>query len=137
MSDNLFRSPKLFFRYLNSKLLSSGAKAMTIDGRELSNESVIAEEMAKFFVSSYAPSKSTYNVYGLLSDPVTDIFSCFKFISISETEVLLAARQTKSSRSSGLDTVSAYLAKGCAEVLTKPLAFIFNLSLKEKIFPVK
>jgi hypothetical protein len=58
-----------------------------------------------------------------------------KVISVREAEVINIITSLKSKNSPGFDEISSKILKSCANIISKLLTFIFNLSLASRIFP--
>jgi hypothetical protein len=58
-----------------------------------------------------------------------------KIIPVTETEVIDVIKSLKNKNSSGYDGISNNILKHCANDISKPLTFIFNLSLVTGVFP--
>jgi hypothetical protein len=58
-----------------------------------------------------------------------------KIIPVTETEVIDIIKSLKNKNSSGYDGISNNILKYCVNDISKPLTFIFNLSLVTGVFP--
>ena len=55
--------------------------------------------------------------------------------SITQNEIRDAVKRLKSNKAVGPDRLPSYIVKGCIDFLVYPLHYLFNLSLKTKVFP--
>ena len=55
--------------------------------------------------------------------------------TVTETDVLNAIKALKPTKSVGLDGIPIFIAKGCSNILSPLLTHLFNLSLRNGIFP--
>lgn len=61
----------------------------------------------------------------------------YHFYKITESIVNDSIKRLKPKKSVGSDNIPSYIFKGCADILTKPLAHIFNLCIRKGTFPDK
>ena len=65
------------------------------------------------------------------------MYKLFLFKQVTDTEVLRNLKSLKRKKSAGLDNIPPSLLKDCASVLSKPLAYLINLSFKNGVFPTE
>ena len=117
--------------------------SFTMNGRELTDSLEIANEFNIFFAnvginSSVADATGvdthcedfTYSDY--LNNPTVHRF---KFVLVSENDIIAIITQMEGKCSSGIDELSNKLLKSITYEISKPLAIIINQSLETGIFP--
>lgn len=129
---NLKYNPNQFWSFLNRKKnCTSIPQNMTFNNQTLTNPEQIVNAFAQFFQSTYAPS-------ACVTDDVEYVHNnriSLSVPTISENDVLLALEKLKPKSTEGPDGLPAYFLKDCAMILAKPLCVLFNLCLKNSIFP--
>jgi hypothetical protein len=73
----------------------------------------------------------------LLQNSFPQGFPDMPSIPITETEIISTIKSLKSKHSSGYDGISKTILKVCGQYVGKPLAYIYNISLKQGKFPDK
>ncbi len=108
-----------------------------INGKTVTDPSVISNNFCDFYSSmcanlarKIAPPKKTFKDY--LPDPCD---ASLFLIPTHRNEVLSIIKKMKSKTSTGYDGISNNLLKAIGNEISTPLAYIFNKSLKEGVFP--
>lgn len=129
IQENINSDPSSFWSFVKSKSLSGGIPRTMKWGNNLfTTSSEIANAFARHFQSVHEQPD--------LSQCINhDCGGSFTFSEISEDDVLIGIGRLKPKRSTGCDNIPAYIYKGLAEYLAKPLAHIFNQSLRHNLFP--
>lgn len=131
---NMQRDPKEFWNFIKSKKKNSNdIHSEMILGNDMFTGGLnISNAFAQHFESVYQPPlNQTRTQY-------TDIMnfeSPLALPTISVQSVCEAISKLKNKKSVGPDKIPRYLLKGCKEVLSEPLAKIFNLAITSKKFP--
>jgi hypothetical protein len=125
-----------FWNYVKSRNSKSSfdptsLNDMTCMGNNYNNKQ-IPNAFANYFSSVYDNFSSNYQL-----NSRTLSYENFQISLVSPLDVRNAIKELKSKRSSGPDGIPAYIIKGCGEVLSEPLCFIFNLSLSTRVFPYR
>ena len=99
-------------------------------GNVLTNKALIVEAFRNYFMDCF-------NIKGnqLISNGQHVNSNAIEIPTISTNCVLTAVRKLKSHTSIGCDLIPNYVIKACSSYLAPSLADIFNLSLKEGIYP--
>ena len=133
MKNNFQKSPKSFYKFVNSKRkVRQFPSSMKLGCRESGDHLEIANLFADFFQNTYSKPSSNHNdnyAYNISR------LNYFPQIILSEEEFLNGLLSLKSSNSPGPDGVPAYILKSCAYELYLPLTTIFNYSLTSGYFP--
>jgi len=113
------------------------ASSYFLDGStKISDPELIANKFNSFFaeigptLASKIQSPSSFSDF--LHDPNSKTLF---FHPIEEKEILDIVKNFKSGKSAGYDDISPTVVKSAIPFLTKPLAFIFNISLSTGVFP--
>nr|CAH7766805.1 unnamed protein product [Callosobruchus chinensis] len=127
---NINHDPNSFWHFIRSKSRSRGLpQEMKLDGSVYSTSTDIADAFAQFFHSVFQASENPSSYRPSASTP------CIDLPLVSEHDVLNAIKKLKSKKSTGIDNIPAYIYKGLAEYLAKPLMHLFNLSISSRQFP--
>lgn len=123
---------KAFWSFINAK---KGAvhipNKMYYNDNELTNGKDICNAFAEHFDSVY--SKDELN-----DSPVTVNFSNYEQVFVNEVsdgDIIEAVRNLKVGKAVGPDNIPPYLIKGFMDVFLCPFRILFNLSLKNSVFP--
>ena len=129
---NINRNPKQFYNFVNSKRkVSSYPTAMKMNGVLYSGDSVISNVFADFFASTYS-SKTVdeTNIPNYIQE-VSSLHIPF----LESNSVLKSLKGLKYCANPGPDGIPSIILKNCADLLSYPLTFLFNASLKFGYFP--
>ena len=132
IENNIHSDSSLFWSYVQSKKGRSRIPGIIRDDNtEFSSPSAIVEAFSNFFQSVYAtPGDANINI-----DP-NSITKCYVNIKlIEEPDVVEAAKKLKNKLTSGTDSIPSFVVKDCINILSKPLTFLFNISIKSGVFP--
>ena len=140
-SNNPKEMWKTINKVLNKNPNSTTSKFVMFEGQLIEKPNEIAEAFNNHFTTigpkladkienrdSDDPLKYLSNIGGS-TDP------CFDFHTIYPSTVEREIRNLKCSKSAGHDKISVKLVKDAAEILSEPLAIIFNASFKKGVFP--
>ena len=136
MQSSIRRNPKLFWTFVNSKRKEEGlpTEMFLRDHRG----STVPEKCALFaqnFQRIFSDTTATpAQIEIALSSTPRDVFD-FSLAEISEHQVEAAIVKLKSSFSIGPDGIPPSILKKCAAVFIRPLCLLFNLSLRQSVFP--
>lgn len=124
--------PSNFYSYVNSRRRQSRIPSELQDptGEILDIPSDILNAFKDYFKSVYLPPSSVQPL------PTNNDLPCIHLSAISESDVENSLKKLKNTFTAGHDKIPSFLVKDCASVLTKPLCYIFNLSIKSCQFPV-
>jgi hypothetical protein len=122
-----------FWSYVNNKRTAAARmrKAMILNATVLESNVDIANGFANYFASVYEDSVGSCDV----SLPVVSQQSILDLRAISIENVKMAINSLKPRASCGPDGIPPFLVRGCSDILSINLCFIFNLSLKLGVFP--
>ena len=130
IENNLVADPASFWTFFKNKTGNCGIPAeMTLDGTGYDNPLSIANAFAGYFQSVYGTSGCSNHHLD------SGEWGNFYFKKISELDVLNSINKLKPKKSTGPDEIPPFIYKGCAELLAKPLAYLFNLSIEKECFP--
>lgn len=134
VENSILSDPKNFWSFIKNKRSknSSVLHDMTLGNSHLAGSQNISNGFANFFKSVY---KSTNACYSIPEEVLPMTAQTLNLSTITENEYKTAIKKLKPKRSSGPDGIPPYIFKGCAEVLMYPLCTIFNLIIREQIFP--
>lgn len=117
--------------------------AININGTKTSNTSSIAQGFCDFFstIAGVLKTKSFPLCNFVWGKPVNSCETTspehFVFSSVSDDEVFRELRNLKRNKSTGLDNLPPGMLKDAATIITKPLAYIINLSLQSGSVPME
>lgn len=133
---NLRSHPKSFWSFVRSKRKENGLpSSMFLGTLSASTDAYKCELFADRFKSAFADvSTSSSQLEAAIRDTPADRFD-FSIFRITEDHVQNALRKLKHSTSYGSDGIPACLLKKCSNVLARPLATLFNVSLHQMTFP--
>ena len=114
-----------------------------INGSKSTDKSFIANSFCEYFstIARNLKSKSIFLRDFVWSNPAEEYLpnqvteSQFTLKAVKESEILKELKNLKRKKASGLDNFPPGLFKDAAHVLTKPLTFIINFSLKTGVVP--
>lgn len=125
-------NPKKFWAFINDKKRQSGIPStMKFESEELRVPCDIVNAFAKLFEQSFA--NDSANITHVRRKQIN--FNTLDITHVTENEVCKAIQQLKPTMTAGPDSIPSFLVRDCATVLKKPLTAIFNLILKQSIFP--
>lgn len=130
VESSITNDPVTFWSYIRSKNASTSIpEILTYNETQYSEPQYIVNAFANFFSSVYdAPKNSTPDIN-------INQHSYVALEGISDEIILKSIKKLKNKTTQGPDKVPCFLVKDCAFALLRPLYYIFNLSLKSKIFP--
>lgn len=132
---NIHDNPTNFWAYVKEQRKNCDISyRFNFNGVDLDNDEAIANGFADFFKSVHSPSNLPNNFD--TNFPSYNLNNC-DINNITENEVLIAIKSLKPKAAIGIDGIPAYFFKAYGGLLAKPLAMLFNLCLKEKVFPNK
>ena len=141
--DSVAGSSKKTWQELN-KLCStkSGSSKTSIDHLKVNNQRIqdptsIADTLNTFFVtvaeellSQLPHSNISFSKY--LNNPLPN---SFYFDDFSDTEIIDELRRISLVRKSTYESINPSVLLSIADIIAKPLAYIFNLSIRQGVFP--
>ena len=134
-------NPKKFWRYINNttglgKNTTSNTQIHLID--ELGNEiegNAAAECMNEYYATAGFNLLKTFNTTWVPNNKIYKEYAGFRFEEISDYEVLKLINDIKISKSSAYQELSSRLFKDAFSVLSKELAYLFNICMTKGVFP--
>nr|CAH7714539.1 unnamed protein product [Callosobruchus chinensis] len=135
IQDEIKLEPKLLWSFIHNKNNTSRIPSIMSDGEVFHTDpESIVNAFADFFKSMFDlpenPTQSNENAILYFCNPIE-----ISNEQITENEILIAAKKIKNKLTSGPDQIPSFLVKDCISTLVKPLKIIFNLILKNSIFP--
>lgn len=100
------------------------------------NPKVVANIFNKYFVEVAGKLFTEHNHNNNVFKPIKEFGHNSVLQTLNEQNILRYLRRIKNKKSSGPDTIPAYIIKQCAAPLAAPLTYIINASLSTGIFPV-
>jgi len=133
LKSRIQTDPKKFFDFVNAKRKSSGFPSQfTLDNKTSTSDSITADLFADFFSSVYTnESFDQSNFRG----EIPRLSTVLPPLAVDESTVFGYLKTLKVSYKGGADGIPSVLVKECADVLSKPLSLIFNVSLSSGTFP--
>ena len=132
--SNNFRSPKKFWKSLNSllnKSTKSIATKVKVHNDIISDPSAVANAFNQHF-STICSSQSFDLSY---SNPIDELSSSFSFATMNPTDVQQAISDLKAGNGTDPDGLEIKFIKLASHVLAFPLSDLFNLSLSTCVVP--
>lgn len=132
--NSIKNDPKRFWSFVNSKKGQTRIPSlMHHDNTELNNPQSIVDAFSDYFKSVFLQSNGDVDInedFGInINMPHLTIDR------LTEDEVALSMKKLKNKMTCGPDRCPSFLIRDCAVVLSRPLTIIFNLSLKQGMFP--
>ena len=140
-SNNPKEMWKTINKVLNKNQHSTTPKFVMFEGQSIEKSNEIAEAFNNHFttigpqLADKIEKRDSDDPLKYLSNVGGSIDSCFEFHTIHPSTIEREIKNLKCSKSAGHDKISVKLVKDAAEILSKPLAIIFNASFKKGIFP--
>ena len=136
------KSSKEYWKIVNNVLgrkTVSNIQALNINGTDLQvegNEEIVANEFVNYFGNVVKNISKNFSDKNQITVPAQSFFSNSFFCQpIMETEIMNAINNMTDKNSKSLDNISPKFLKKFKNYLITPLCFLFNLSIKEGIFP--
>lgn len=130
---SVMTTPQQFWKFVRSRKNDSGIPNAMINsvGDPLEDPLSIVDGFREFFQSVFLPTAP------LVSDMIDtrSNASCISIKTISEPQVLQELRNLKTNFTMGSDGIPTFILKDCANILTGPLCYLFNLSICTSKFP--
>jgi hypothetical protein len=137
--------PKATWKLINSLVgkshKSNHVTEIEVEDKNTVHGSEINEEFNDYFINigpklaAESTSNSSNNVHKYLKTNKLN-YPLFSFVNVLVDNVLLTLRHLQTSKSTGLDNISAKMLKIVANIIAPSLTNIFNLSLSTGIFIV-
>lgn len=126
---------KLFWSFIKSKNNYSRIPGiMSHENESYTNSQDIVDVFASFFKSVYLPiDHETTDAPNPI--PTIDYMDNILIDSISENEIIAAAKKLKNKMTSGPDSIPSFVVRDCIGSLVNPMNILFNLALKTTTFP--
>nr|CAH7718732.1 unnamed protein product [Callosobruchus chinensis] len=134
---SISNDPRCFWSYMHSKNKSSRIPGkLKLDDTIFDKPSTVVNGFAKFFESVFLATSGSakHNQEISLLKPYSNLFNVH-FNDITEDEILAASSRLKNKFTSGPDRIPSFFVRDCINVLVKPLAKLFNLSVSTCTFP--
>ena len=135
--------PKATWKLINSLVgkshKSNHVTEIELEGKNTVDGSEISEAFNDYFINigpklaAESTSNSSNNVHKYLKTDKLN-YTFFSFENVLVDNVLLTLRHLQTSKSTGLDNISAKMLKIAANIIAPSLTYIFNLSLSTGIF---
>ncbi|XP_052751505.1 uncharacterized protein LOC128200839 [Galleria mellonella] len=138
MEDNIASNPKQFWSFVHSKRsnASSLPSEMRLDDICMSSGNDICDLFASYFSSVFSSYDSSTHINNSFN-PTNNSESLCTFpqsilstLTFTERDVMNVIRKINSNKGCGPDGIPPLFIKKCALNLVKPLAVIFNISIK-------
>ena len=116
-------------------------KFVTFEGQCIEKPNEIAEAFNNHFatigpeLAGNIENRDSDDPLKYLSNKGASIASCFELHTIHPNTIEREIKYFKCSKSAGYDKITVRLFKDAAEILSEPLAIIFNASFNKGIFP--
>ena len=140
-SNNPKEMWKTINKVLNKNQHSTTPKFVMFEGQSIEQPNEIAEAFNNHFatigpkLADKIENKDSDDPLKYLSNIGGSIASCFEFYTIHPNTIEREIKNLKCSKSAGYDKISVKVVKDAAEILSEPLAIIFNASFNKGIFP--
>ena len=140
-SNNPKKMRKMINKVLNKNQHSTTPKFVMFEGQSIEKPNEIAEAFNNHFatmgpkLADKIENRDSDDPLKYLSNIGGSIASCFEFHTIHPNTIEREIKNLKCSKSAGYDKLSVKLVKDAAEILSEPLAIIFNASFNKGIFP--
>ena len=136
MQDNIRRNPKLFWSFVNSKRKEEGLPVdMFLGDRHgstlLEKCTLFAQNFQRIFCDATA---TTEQIETAVSSTPRDVVD-FNLVEITCRQVEAAIEKLNFSFGVGHDGIPPCVLKKCAAVFIRPLCLLFNISLRQSVFP--
>ena len=139
-SNNPKKMRKTINKGLNKNQHSTTPKFVMFEGQSIEKPNEIAEVFINHFTSigpklaDKIENRDSDDPLKYLSNIGGSIASCFEFHTIHPNTIEREIKHLKCSKSTGHDKVSVKLVKDATEILSEPLAIIFNSPFNKGIF---
>lgn len=137
VQNHIISCPVKFWEYVKDKKSERQHrdKSFIFEGRNVSGQDA-ADAFAKYFSSVFQQDRPRLDAEAAARVAHSSGDSRTVSIpSINEVDFRAAIRRLKPRSSGGPDGIPVFLAKDCASALLTPLLYVFNLSLKQSIYP--
>lgn len=130
------QDPKKIWKFTADRLdkKQSSPSSIIFNGTLYANPKDIADQFAKYFQTVYAQEEDDDL---LLENIFRSNFQTLSINNITTEEVNDALDKVKNTSSAGPDGIPNFIVARYANVFSKPLKFLFNLSLKQMVYPQK
>lgn len=135
IENNITQKPKYFWQFTKDRrMTNSYPNTMKFQNCTSSNPVDISNLFANYFKSVYKKPNTTY-VQQIL--PSQNVGAQLFHISFTEADILSCLNQLNTNKGAGPDNIPNVFIRNCSTNFSKPLSFIFNLSLNLGICPDK
>ena len=133
LAKEVKENTKVFWRYVNSckKTRTNLPDLRKKDGTFTNSDQQKAEALNEQFASVFTHEDKTNYPHA----PELNLQHLLEDIDITETQVKEKLLKLKADKAPGPDAVHPYILKSFAEIFSKPLTMIYNLTLSEKTLP--
>lgn len=133
--DNIKKCPKLFWRYVKSKLPSNHVpQTVTFNQRVSSNGEDTCNLFNEYFNSVFVRSVPRPASYDLNCPPLNSPVSLSN-LTITAEAIYKELKSIDTNKGAGHDGIHPLFIRSCAKQLSTPLCFIYQKSLELGIFP--
>lgn len=137
VQHSIKKNPKSFWSFVKSrKDGNTYPQSFTYDNKTLQEGPDIADGFSSFFQSTFSLPASNYRPQELLAPQISSANN-ISGLHVDEKQLFKVLCSTDPNKGAGDDKIPSIFAVKCAKSLTRPLALIFNKSVKEGIFPNK
>ncbi|CAH2084684.1 unnamed protein product [Euphydryas editha] len=136
VEESISKNINYFWKYIYNKQNNISPSTFFYNGITVNNPDAITHLYSHHFKSVFGPCTVPCD-FDIDNIPESNLNSDLnlKELYISETDIMTALRALDVSKGSGLDNLPPILLRSCATALCRPLHHLFNLSLREGIFP--
>lgn len=133
IEGNIRSDSKNFWQYVSYKQRNhSIPSSMMYKDSSVDDYQNISNTFGEFFSESYNASCAPKNIIDDTSSNNTLLLG-----QLCEADIFRSLKKLKPKNTMGPDKIPAFLLHDCASVLSTPLTLLFNLALKNSIFPLK
>ena len=134
LQSNLKKNPSMFWKFIKTQKSNSQVpNTVSYNNTSATTPAEAANLFASFFQSVYNRSSPQTHPGCFQNVPTHDIH--LPHVQFSQYEVRKVLCELEVSKSPGIDGLTPYFLKSCADSLAGPVTLLFNQSLTEKTFP--
>jgi hypothetical protein len=136
LENNIAQHPKFFWTFIKQKRKNKSTipSNMKLGDVQACDCSTICELFATNFESVYEPDANNSGFVNFINEG-TEVTNSLNTIFLNDNMILRKIKALDLHKGPGPDQLPPIFVYRCAEVLTPPLSFIFNMSLESGIFP--
>lgn len=134
IENSIKSDPSSFWSFVNNKRGKTRLPGrMHYNDTELNNPQAIVEAFSNYFSSVFLQPSDNDNTNTNFEFDLN--LPDISIRSLSEEEIILSIKKLKNKMTTGPDHIPSFFVRDCAYVLCQPLRILFNLSLKQGVFP--